>query len=231
MWLGFSAAVKSSTTRFEEKIGVSEDEAQSTQIIELEFYPKDKIQLFERSDSLDNARNNLRTGTGLFLGIGAAISLWLIRTPLDIPVTYFCLLGGSLFLTLSAVIAILYSFADVTKWYADLSINESLVGLAASEDEYIDQIQEVLLFKDDVLSRMRKSIGFGLLLFIVFIALAVFLPVYLVIPTASDVIWTTNQLQSTSMISTICLSTFLFLLSSMIVGRQYLGILGTSDFD
>lgn len=229
LWIGASALVKNSTTGFEEEHALPDNKPQSA--VTEEFYPKDSEQLFERSDSLDSARNNLRTGTGLFLGIGAAISIWLVNTPLSPPIAYLFLLGASLILTFSAVLSILYSFADVTKWYADLSINESLVGFASSDEDYLEQVQSVLLSKAGVLSRMRKSVGVGLLLFIMGAALAMFLPIYQVIPTASDIFWTPERLGTTSFLSALLLCFFLIMFSSMIVGRRYLGILGTEDFD
>ena len=231
LWLGMSAFVKSSTTGFDEQHASSDNKPSGTKIIKKEFYPKDNTQLFARSDSLDATRSNLRTGTGLFLGIGAAISLWLLNTSITPQITYTFLLGASLLLTFCAVLSILFSFADVSKWDSDLSINENLVGFASSENDYFEQVQDILLSKENVLSRMRKSIGVGLLLFIVGVALAVIVPVYQVIPITSDIYWTSDRLGTIAFASASCLCVFLIMLSSMIVGKRYLGILGFSDFE
>jgi len=231
LWSGISAFVKSSTTGFDEQHASSDTKPTGTRIIKKEFYPKDNTQLFARSDSLDTARSNLRTGTGLFLGIGAAISLWLLNTSITPQITFTFLLGASLILTLCAVLSILFSFADVSKWYSNFSINENLVGFASSDNDYIEQVQDILLSKEDVLSRMRKSIGVGLLLFIVGVALALLVPVYQVIPTTPDIFWTSDRLGSIAFASAVCLCIFLIMLSSMIVGKRYLGILGSSDFE
>lgn len=191
----------------------------------------DPNQLHARSDNLDKVRSNLRTGTGILMGVGSALLVWLIGIYDNASISHFLAILGSACLAFMAMVAILFSFRNPTERSPHISLREGLVPVGLTKTEYRKQLEMIVYEKEETLLTMRSSIGLGLLLLMALLILAALVPTYIAIPFGDEVGLDGAIAMSLIVASGSSLLGTLVRFGYLVIGRHFLGIVGASSHD
>lgn len=183
--------------------------------------PFDRDFYLARSDGMDRLIHYQRSGISILLGIVIAIILWLLAYTAPLPPMENAFLLGSVSLAFFAVLALLVSFGDTRVRAYGVTLEEDLIPHSQTPSQYIAQIREMLLNKRKINRQMKKSIGFGLLLFITVPAMYILEPIYSAIP----IVPTEPLVGTLSSISIMLMAFVLIIVGLVLVGNLGLKIL------
>ncbi|MFQ5832304.1 MAG: hypothetical protein ACE5H4_06365 [Candidatus Thorarchaeota archaeon] len=226
LWAIGSFAVKRYTTKADRLLDESIlQRKQSTQAKGTPFELPTE-QLLERSDHLDDVRNNLRTGISVLLAIGIGVIIWLLGNTvlLSTQVGQGLLVAAGALIG-SATFAVLVSYTDYTLHQGDNGMGEGLLPESLTEEQYGNEIKSIVHTKQEILRRMRRSIGLGLLGFLVAAIGGFFMPSITTTPPAPEAPVTMSSLTTLQTVTAISMFSFLVLLGAAIVGRHVLGVM------
>lgn len=134
-----------------------------------------------RSDALDKTRGHMRSGISIVTGIGVIILGWLLDygSEHQLSVTEVLLLIGGVALVTSHLIAIVQSFVREDLSVSGIVLTEGLIPNTNDHALYLEQLKREIAQKERSHRNMRRSVAFGIVVFVVATCLGLLLPIYL----------------------------------------------------